>query len=86
MDRNLGATQVATTSTDATVQRLLGRSGEFGARLGLANNFAATMLAATGNYGEIFTRNLGQDSPLKLNRGLNGLWNQGGLLYAIPFR
>jgi general L-amino acid transport system substrate-binding protein len=79
------ATQ-ATASTDATVQRLLGRSGEFGARLGLANNFVATMLAATGNYGEIFERNLGQASPLKLSRGLNGLWNQGGLIYAIPFR
>ena len=79
------ATQ-ATASADATVQRLLGRSGEFGARLGLANNFVATMLAATGNYGEIFERNLGQASPLKLSRGLNGLWNQGGLIYAIPFR
>jgi len=79
------ATQ-ATASTDATVQRLLGRSGEFGARLGLPNNFVATMLAATGNYGEIFERNLGQASPLKLSRGLNGLWNQGGLIYAIPFR
>jgi hypothetical protein len=41
---------------------------------------------AVGNYGEIFERNVGSGSPLKLPRGLNGLWNQGGLMYAIPFR
>jgi general L-amino acid transport system substrate-binding protein len=79
------ATQ-ATASTDATVQRLLGRTGEFGSRLGLENNFVVTMLRATGNYGEIFERNVGQGSTLKLARGLNGLWNRGGLMYAIPFR
>jgi general L-amino acid transport system substrate-binding protein len=76
----------ATTSTDATVQRLLGRSGEFGARLGLANNFAATMLAATGNYGEIFERHLGTNTPLGLERGMNNIWTRGGLLYAPPAR
>ncbi|MDB5414158.1 MAG: amino acid transporter substrate-binding protein, partial [Rubritepida sp.] len=73
-------------STDATVQRLLGRTGEFGSRLGLDNAWALTLLRATGNYGEVFERNLGQGSALKLPRGLNGLWNHGGLHYAIPFR
>jgi len=43
-------------------------------------------LKATGNYGEIFERNVGQASPLKLERGLNALWTKGGLMYAIPFK
>jgi general L-amino acid transport system substrate-binding protein len=43
-------------------------------------------LKATGNYGEIFERNVGKDSPLKLARGLNATWTKGGLMYAIPFK
>jgi general L-amino acid transport system substrate-binding protein len=69
-----------------TAQRLLGTSGEFGSRLGLENRWALAAIKAVGNYGEIFERNVGQQSPLKLRRGLNGLWTQGGLMYAIPFR
>ncbi|TCH99722.1 amino acid ABC transporter substrate-binding protein [Roseococcus sp. SYP-B2431] len=80
------AQQQAAGSTDATVQRLLGRTGEFGSRIGLDNAWALNMIRAVGNYGELFERNLGQGSPLKLARGLNGLWSQGGLQYAIPFR
>jgi general L-amino acid transport system substrate-binding protein len=71
---------------DATVQRLTGTSGEFGSRLGLDNGWMLAALKAVGNYAEIFERNVGQGSPLKLKRGLNGLWTQGGLMYAIPFR
>ena len=71
---------------NATVQRLTGASGEFGSRLGLDNGWMLAALKAVGNYGEIFERNVGQGSPLKLKRGLNGLWTQGGLMYAIPFR
>jgi general L-amino acid transport system substrate-binding protein len=67
-------------------QRLLGSSGEFGSRLGLDNRWMLNAIKAVGNYGEIFERNLGAASPLKLPRGLNGLWNGGGLMYAIPFR
>jgi len=69
-----------------TVQRLLGTSGEFGQRLGLDNGWAYAAIRAVGNYGEVFERNVGQGGPLKLRRGLNGLWTQGGLMYAIPFR
>mgnify|MGYP000134285132 CR=1 FL=1 len=47
---------------------------------------AARALRAVGNYGEIFARNVGADSPLKLPRGLNAQWNKGGLLYAPPLR
>jgi general L-amino acid transport system substrate-binding protein len=69
-----------------TTQRLLGQAGEFGSRLGLDNGWMLAAVKAVGNYGEIFERNVGSGSPLKLSRGLNGLWNQGGLMYAIPFR
>ena len=69
-----------------TVQRLLGTAGEFGGRLGLDNRWAYNAIRAVGNYGEVFERNVGQASPLKLRRGLNGLWSQGGLMYALPFR
>jgi general L-amino acid transport system substrate-binding protein len=69
-----------------TTQRLLGQSGEFGSRLGLDNGWMLAAIKAVGNYGEVFERNVGSGSPLKLSRGLNGLWSQGGLMYAIPFR
>ena len=68
------------------IQRLLGASGDLGSRLGLDNKWMPTSLKATGNYGEIFERNVGKASPLKLERGLNGLWTKGGLMYAIPFK
>ncbi|MFH5923220.1 amino acid ABC transporter substrate-binding protein [Roseomonas xinghualingensis] len=67
-------------------QRLLGTTGEFGSRLGLDNRWMLNAIKAVGNYGEVFERNVGQGGSLKLQRGLNGLWNQGGLMYAVPFR
>jgi len=68
------------------VQRLLGVSGDLGSRLGLDNKWMQQALKATGNYGEIFERNVGKTSPLKLERGLNATWTKGGLMYAIPFK
>ena len=68
------------------VQRLLGTAGELGSRLGLDNKWMLQAIKAEGNYGEIFERNVGKASPLKLDRGLNGLWSKGGLMYAIPFK
>jgi general L-amino acid transport system substrate-binding protein len=73
-------------SKNPAVRRLLGAEGSLGADLGLDADWAARMLTATGNYGEIFARNLGLETPLAINRGLNALWNQGGLLYAPPVR
>ncbi|MDO9713737.1 amino acid ABC transporter substrate-binding protein [Paracraurococcus lichenis] len=67
-------------------QRLLGATGEFGARLRLDNRWMLNAIKAVGNYGEIFERNVGGASALKLQRGPNALWNRGGLMYAIPFR
>jgi general L-amino acid transport system substrate-binding protein len=73
-------------SSAPAVQRLLGVSGDLGSRLGLDNKWMQQALKATGNYGEIFERNVGQASPLKLERGLNASWTKGGLMYAIPFK
>ena len=73
-------------SSAPAVQRLLGTSGDLGSRLGLDNKWLQQAIKATGNYGEIFERNVGQASPLKLARGLNATWTKGGLMYAIPFK
>lgn len=73
-------------STSATVQRLLGKTGDFGKGLGLDNAWALNALKQVGNYGEIYDRNVGPNSPMKLPRGPNALWTKGGLMYAIPFR
>ena len=74
------------TSPDPDIRRLLGRDGNFGTGLGLANDFATQVIKAVGNYGEIFERNLGSGSRLKIARGLNNLWSHGGLQYAPPVR
>ncbi len=68
------------------VQRLLGTAGDLGSRLGLDNKWMVQAIKATGNYSEIFERNVGKDSPLKLERGLNATWTKGGLMYALPFK
>ncbi len=70
------------------VRRLLGAEGDFGARLGLSKTWAADAVEGVGNYGEIFERNLGSQSPLDLARGLNAQWNArpGGLIYGLPVR
>jgi general L-amino acid transport system substrate-binding protein len=73
-------------STTPAIQRLLGASGDLGSRLGLDNKWMLQVIKAGGNYAEIFERNVGQASPLKLNRGLNATWTKGGLMYAIPFK
>ena len=57
-----------------------------GKAMGLDPKWAYQAVSAVGNYGEIFERHLGKDSPLKIDRGLNRLWNDGGLMYAPPAR
>jgi general L-amino acid transport system substrate-binding protein len=68
------------------VQRLVGTAGDLGSRLGLDNKWMLQVIKAGGNYGEIFERNVGKSSPLKLDRGLNATWSKGGLMYALPFK
>lgn len=73
-------------SKNPEVNRLLGREGDLGSMLGLNKDFAHQVIKAVGNYGEIFERNIGTSTPIGLERGLNALWNQGGLIYSPPFR
>jgi general L-amino acid transport system substrate-binding protein len=80
------ADEMAKSSNVPAIQRLLGSTGDLGSRLGLDNKWMVKAVKAGGNYGEIFERNVGQASPLKLERGLNAAWSKGGLMYAIPFK
>lgn len=68
------------------VKRLLGIDGKFGENLGISNSWVKHVIKGVGNYGEIYERNVGAQSPLKIPRGQNNLWTKGGLLYAPPFR
>jgi general L-amino acid transport system substrate-binding protein len=78
--------EVATSTADEEVKRLLGVSGDMGAKIGLSNDAFKNAIAAVGNYGEVFSRNIGEGTSINLARGLNALWTQGGLQYAPPFR
>jgi general L-amino acid transport system substrate-binding protein len=75
-----------TKSDDPTIKRLLGVTPGMGKALGVDEKWAYNAIKAVGNYGEIFERNVGEGSPLKLDRGPNNLWTQGGLIYAMPIR
>ena len=80
------AADLAANSENPTVKRLLGTSDEYGSYIGLENDWMLNVITTVGNYGEIFERNLGQETPLKLKRGANALPRDGGLLYAPAFR
>jgi general L-amino acid transport system substrate-binding protein len=73
-------------SRNPEIRRLLGSEGNFGESLGLTNDWAVRIIKAVGNYGESFDRHVGEKSALKLPRGMNRLWKQGGLQYAPPVR
>jgi general L-amino acid transport system substrate-binding protein len=78
--------QIATSTTNPDVKRLLGREGDLGKAIGIDNDFVVKIIKAVGNYGEIYDRNVGANSRLKIARGLNNLWNKGGLQYGPPNR
>lgn len=78
--------QIVASSTDPNVKRLLGKEGDLGKGLGLPNDYAARIVKKVGNYGEMYDRNIGPKSTLKLDRGQNKLWKDGGLMYSPPFR
>ncbi len=73
-------------SKDPEIQRFLGVTPGMGKALGLDERWTYNIIKQVGNYGEIFERNVGINTPLKLERGLNALWTAGGLMYAAPFR
>lgn len=80
------ADEMLAESPNPTVQRLLGKSGDFGKQMGLDNAYALHIIKQVGNYSESYERNVGMGSALKLERGPNALWSNGGLMYPIPFR
>jgi len=69
----------------AQLRRFFGVEGDLGKQLGLPADFVVRTVKAVGNYGEVFERNVGTGSPLKLDRGVNQQWRQGGLMYSPPF-
>jgi general L-amino acid transport system substrate-binding protein len=86
----LGITQTnlddKATGTNPEIRRFLGVIPGNGEALGLDEKWAYAIIKAVGNYGESFDRNMGMGSPIKLERGLNALWTQGGIMYALPLR
>jgi general L-amino acid transport system substrate-binding protein len=75
-----------TKSANPEIRRLLGVEGDFGPTIGLTKDWAVRIVRHVGNYGEAFERNVGMGSPLKIKRGQNALWTQGGLQYGMPIR
>lgn len=73
-------------SQNPEIRRFLGVEGDLGKQLGLPNDFMVKVIEGVGNYGEIYERNVGEGSELKLDRGLNKLWSDEGLMYSPPFR
>ncbi|WFU37383.1 amino acid ABC transporter substrate-binding protein [Bradyrhizobium sp. CB82] len=73
-------------SDNPELKRVLGTDGNFGEQLGLTKDWVVRIVKLVGNYGEVFDRNVGSGSPLGIARGLNSLWNKGGLQYAPPIR
>ncbi|MXS78458.1 amino acid ABC transporter substrate-binding protein [Nitrosomonas sp. JL21] len=80
------AKQMAATSVDPEIKRLLGVLDTLGPDMGLEKDWALNAILAVGNYGEIFERNIGKNTILKLDRGVNNLWTKGGLMYSQPFK
>jgi general L-amino acid transport system substrate-binding protein len=76
----------AETQKDAEMNRMFGTEGEYGAMLGLSADWVVNVIAAVGNYGEIFEQYLGVNTDIGLERGVNALWTEGGLIYAPPYR
>jgi len=80
------ADEMATTSTNPEVKRLLGVEGDLGAMFGLDKDWAKRAVQVEGNYGEIFAKYIGEGTPSNIARGLNAQWNNGGLIFSPPFR
>jgi general L-amino acid transport system substrate-binding protein len=75
-------------SDNPEIKRILGQEADtkLGTDPGVSNDWVYNIVKAVGNYGEIFDRNIGAGSPLKIARGVNALWTKGGLQYALPIR
>ncbi len=78
--------ELAKGTNNPEINRLLGTEGDLGGMFGLDKQWAYRAIKAGGNFGEIFEKNIGENTPLGLSRGLNALWTEGGLIYSPPFR
>jgi general L-amino acid transport system substrate-binding protein len=78
--------ELAEGTNNPEINRMLGTEGNLGEMLGLSADWGVNVIAAVGNYGEIFEGNIGENTPIGLARGLNAQWTDGGLLYSPPFR
>jgi general L-amino acid transport system substrate-binding protein len=78
--------ELANGTDNPEINRLLGTEGTLGEMLGLDAEWAKRAIMAGGNYGELFEKNIGENTPIGLSRGLNAQWTEGGLLYSPPFR
>ena len=78
--------EMATGTDNPEINRMLGSEGDLGAMIGLDKAWAWRAIKAVGNYGEVFERYIGKDTPIGLERGINAQWTDGGLLYSPPFR
>ncbi len=80
------AEQLSKTSENPEVKRILGTEGNYGEMVGLRKDWALRSIGQVGNYAEVFERFIGTNTPIGLERGLNALWTDGGILYAPPYR
>ncbi len=78
--------ELKSSSKNPEIRRILGVEGKMGENLGLNKDFAYQIIKQVGNYGEVFERNVGINTPLHMKRGINALWTNGGLQYSPPFR
>ena len=78
--------QMTYNDNSPAINRLIGKEGKFGEELGLSADWAYQIIRQVGNYAESYERNVGPNTPLKLDRGVNALWSKGGILYAAPIR
>ena len=78
--------ELAAGTNNPEINRILGTEGELGSMLGLDADWAKNAIAADGNYGELFEKHIGENTPIGLARGLNAQWTEGGLIYSPPFR
>jgi general L-amino acid transport system substrate-binding protein len=83
---NQGNVEEMMDSDNPEIRRLVGAEGGFGEAIGLSNDWAVNIVKAVGNYGEIFDRNVGPETPLGIERGVNALWTEGGIQYGMPIR
>ena len=83
---SVNAEELSAGTDNPEINRLLGSEGTLGEMLGLEPTWAKQAILTGGNYGEIFSRNIGEETPIALARGLNAQWTEGGLIYSPPFR